>query len=364
MSEDDTESTIVRRAPAPAPAADPILHLLVLEGEAPQRIPLGPAPLRIGRVAGNGLVLPAPEVSRAHAEVTLVGDAVAVTDLGSTNGCFVDGLRISGRVPLTPGALLGIGPFTLRYLRGPRRQLERAAEMEKELDRASRYVQALLPPPIASGLVRTDWRFAPSASVGGDAFGYRWLDADRFAVYILDVAGHGADSALLAASVMNLLRDRAGPDLASGVAALNANFQMEDQGGLFFTLWYGVANLATRRLAYVAAGHHPGWLVCPGRAMQPLGQRNPPIGMMPAPKFRVAEAEIPPGSRLTLVSDGAFEITTAAGRQLGIDDFIPLLGPPGTPLEGEAERLLQAARANSPDGSFEDDVSILLLDFP
>ena len=38
-----------------------------------------------------------------------------------------------------------------------------------------------------------------------DTFGYDWLDADHLAVYILDVTGHGLDSALFAVTVMNAL---------------------------------------------------------------------------------------------------------------------------------------------------------------
>lgn len=368
VAEDDTESTMMRVVvPAVPAAAESILHLLVLEAEGmpAQRIPLGEAPIRIGRVPGNDLVLPAAEVSRNHADIRIVAGEAVVTDLGSTNGCYIDGRRIAGPTTLPPGGHLGVGPFMLHYLRGAKRELERATEMEKELERASRYVLALLPPPLPEGRVRTDWRFIPSARVGGDAFGYRWIDEDRFAVYVMDVAGHGAGSSMLAASVMNLLRDRgAGPDPAAVLTALNASFQMEQQGGLFFTLWYGVADITARRIRYAAAGHHPGYLAVPGaRGPQALGVRNPPIGMMPAPRFKSEEAELPPGSRLTLLSDGVFETERADGTTRGLQEFIPVLGPAHFPLEGETERLLTVARAAAHRG-FADDVSILLLDFP
>ena len=56
-------------------------------------------------------------VSRAHCQVAVVGDDVVVTDLGSTNGTFIDGQRIDGTVPLTEGGSLRVGPYGLAYKR-------------------------------------------------------------------------------------------------------------------------------------------------------------------------------------------------------------------------------------------------------
>src|SRR4051812_15472851 len=122
MDKDESESTLMRRPAAEPPPEEPLLHFLLLAqpGQPPQRIPLGPAPLRIGRVAGNDLVLAAPEVSRQHAVATLAGEVATLADLGSTNGCLVEGARIAGPVVLAPGARIGIGPFRLEYQRGPR----------------------------------------------------------------------------------------------------------------------------------------------------------------------------------------------------------------------------------------------------
>jgi sigma-B regulation protein RsbU (phosphoserine phosphatase) len=62
-----------------------------------------------------------------------------------------------------------------------------------------------------SGPLLTDWSFIPSASLGGDSFGYHWINADHFAVYLHDVSGHGWGAALLSVSVINVLRSHALP---------------------------------------------------------------------------------------------------------------------------------------------------------
>jgi hypothetical protein len=369
---DETERTMVRRvAPVLSETGEPIEHVIELaeEGTETRRVGLGDLPLRIGRVAGNDLVLPSPEVSRSHCSIALIGGRAVVADLGSTNGTYVDGQRIAEPTELADGARLRIGPFALTYRRGTRQVLERAAEIERDLDRAARYVRALLPPPVPDGPVRMDWRFVPSIAVGGDGFGYRFLPDGRFALWLLDVAGHGVGSALLAASVMTMLREGGPPgadpaDCAAVLGALDAAFEMDRHNGLFFTLWYGVYEPATRRLAHVAGGHHPAYLLG-ADGLVPIGTRNPPVGAgFPGRAVQADAMTLPAGARIHLFSDGAFEHRRPDGRQAALPDFLPALEAPPTPGLAEADRLLVAARALAGGAAFEDDVSILVLDIP
>jgi serine phosphatase RsbU (regulator of sigma subunit) len=364
---EDPDATLLRRAPPQAGAAETLLHALSItdpEGDI-RRVSLPPGAFRIGRVPGNELELPLPDVSRRHAMISISAAGATLEDCGSTNGTWLEGQRLLGTAPLEPGARFTVGSFALHYQRGPEREMRRAAELEAELERAFRYTQALLPAPIEAGPVRAEWSFKPSARIGGDALGYRFLDDRHFAVFMLDVAGHGAGSALLAVSVANLLRDRASPDPAATLAALNQTFQMDSQGGLFFTIWYAVADLTARRLRHAAAGHHPAYLLHGSFAEpQPLVTRNPPIGMMPGVRFRSAEAVLPVDSRLVLFSDGAFEFMTPDGVQRGLPDFLALLDGPPMPGPGTADRLLRAVREAARPGPLDDDASILSLDFP
>ncbi len=348
-----------------------MLHVVQVEGEgsAPgKRIVLGELPVRIGRIEGNDLVLASPEVSRAHCSLALRDGRAVVTDLGSTNGTIVDGERIAQPTELGAGTRFRVGPFTLVYLRGPRRALERAAEIERDLDRAAHYVQALLPPVLPTGPVRVDWRFVPSVSVGGDGFGYRTLLDGRFVVWLIDVAGHGVGSALLAASVMTMLREGGPPgadpgDCGAVLSALDAVFEMDRHGGLFFTLWYGVFDPATRRLDHVSGGHHAAYLIA-GGAPEPVGTRNLPVGSgIPGRAPQTGSVTVPPGARLHLFSDGAFETQGPGGKQNALPDFLPALSEPPVPGLPEPERLLRAAQALAGGEPFEDDVSIVTLEF-
>lgn len=71
------------------------------------------SPLVIGRSPDVDVVINDSNVSRRHAEVWRTSDGVAVRDLQSTNGTFVNGHRISA-VSLSPRDDLTIGPLHLR----------------------------------------------------------------------------------------------------------------------------------------------------------------------------------------------------------------------------------------------------------
>jgi ABC transport system ATP-binding/permease protein len=79
---------------------------------------LGDKPgLTIGRDPSNDLHLDAAVVSRAHARVERTASGHTLIDLGSTNGTYVNGRRLTANagVPLQPGDLVQIGPFRLTY---------------------------------------------------------------------------------------------------------------------------------------------------------------------------------------------------------------------------------------------------------
>ncbi len=80
----------------------------------------GPIPLSdglvIGRLAGPGIHrLDHPNVSRRHAALEVAGPEVRIRDLGSTNGTFVNGVRIDRPTVLRPGDRVDIGPFALTF---------------------------------------------------------------------------------------------------------------------------------------------------------------------------------------------------------------------------------------------------------
>jgi hypothetical protein len=78
----------------------------------PRQVPVGGAPIRIGRAPECELVLRDGRVSRRHARVSARDGVLVLADLGSTNGTRVNGHRIT-EVALGAGDRIEIGDSSL-----------------------------------------------------------------------------------------------------------------------------------------------------------------------------------------------------------------------------------------------------------
>lgn len=346
------------------------LHCLELQvgDDVEKRHLVGLLGLRIGRTAPADVILADSEVSRSHCLVALKDDELFVSDLKSTNGTFIDGVRVSGVTHLPVGSVLQVGSRRFKHEWRTRGEIEHSDDVEREVQRAASYVKALLPPPLEDGPIRSEWVYKPSAKLGGDAFGYGKLSDELFVCYLIDVAGHGAGAAMHAVAIMNQLRqkslpntDMAKPELV--LSTLNELFQMEDHAGLYFTIWYGVYDTRTRWLNFASGGHHPAYLITEDRSESiPLHTRNVIIGAMPTMDFCQASVKVPPGASLFVFSDGVFEIIDNAEKQWRIDDFVDLLMEPEVG-ESAPERLYEIVCAQAQPSTLDDDFSLVMMTF-
>lgn len=237
-----------------------------------------------------------------------------------------------------------------------------------QVDAAAKYVRKLLPRPQQNGIT-TDWEYVPCAELGGDTFGYHWLDDDRFCVYLVDVSGHGLDSALLSVTVMSVLRSRALPSADFGqpgevLAALNAAFPMEEYGDKFFTMWYGVYNRQTSQLSYCGAGHPPPLLFEPNASeATQLECDAPMIGAMPWDEFESTTRDIAAGARLYLYSDGVHEIHKPDGGEWAFNEFVEFMSQPADSDNSLLTRLLDHVRNLNGSDLLDDDFSIVEIRF-
>lgn len=251
--------------------------------------------------------------------------------------------------------------------------LQSQRQLAAELSEAADYVRSLLPGPL-DGPVRVRWCFQPSTQLGGDAFGYHWLDAERLAIYLLDVCGHGVGAALLSASVMNVLRTQALPatdfsEPAAVLQALNHTFRMENQNNMYFTIWYGVFDAARRRIIYASAGHPPAVLFQASddgervKQEQLLRTQGMIIGYSEEAEYRSESCDIGEGASLYVMSDGVYEIAGRGDEMMEFEQLVRELKRVSSRPDGAIEDVLKFVQNWHGSPSLEDDFSLVQLSF-
>ena len=241
-------------------------------------------------------------------------------------------------------------------------ELEQARnQLEGELAEAANYVRSLLPEPLV-GSIETDSCYLPCSHLGGDGFGYHWIDADNLAIYLLDVSGHGVGAALLSISVLNVLRNELLSDTVfrnpgAVLDGLNRAFRMDRNNEKYFTIWYGVYHQSSRTLTF-ASGGHPGAVLVTGQGTSHgLHGGGPVIGIMPDLHYPSTHVEVLPGSELYVFSDGVYEIERTEGIWQTWSEFSDYLEQ-NRPSIATIVKQMRAIRGGN---EFEDDFSLLKL---
>lgn len=240
------------------------------------------------------------------------------------------------------------------------------AVMANELAEAATYSRAILPEEIQEGPVTTKWVFITSSQLGGDSFGYHWMDKDHLCLYLLDVCGHGVGAALLSISVHNVLRTTSLTDTdffepAAVLTSLNNAFPMEKHNEMYFTAWYGVYSLKKGNIRYASAGHPPAVLLKPDGSTDLLSAKGLVVGAFSSAVYETGEIAVPAGSRLCLFSDGTYEADRPDGTMMTYEEFTGILGSVGG--SGKLDSVVAEVRRQQGNDAFVDDFSLVEFNF-
>jgi serine phosphatase RsbU (regulator of sigma subunit) len=240
------------------------------------------------------------------------------------------------------------------------------ARLQAELAEAEKYIRAILPPPCERPL-KIDWLLASCTELGGDSFGYHEIDSDHWALYILDVCGHGVSAALLSVTAVKVLRSEALPgvdfrDPGAVLTALNDEFLMCHQNNMYFTIWYGVYRLSTRELRFSSAGHAPAILVEPGaETANKLTAPGLVLGAREGKVYTTRTVVLAPGAMLYLLSDGTYEIRLRDGSMWPFAEFLRLLAALPAAAPDALTQLHETIRGHRAPERLEDDFSVVRI---
>jgi serine phosphatase RsbU (regulator of sigma subunit) len=212
--------------------------------------------------------------------------------------------------------------------------------------------------------VETFGHTRPANTVGGDFYEITPLDDGRLVVALGDVAGKGSPAALLMAlllAIMRTLLDE-GLDLATLMTRLNLQIARHAPRSRFITLFCGMFDPATGRLAWVNAGHLPPLVRRADGRLERLSNGGVALGLTDDARYAAAEIHLAPGDTLLLYSDGITEAESPSGAafdEAGLEAV--LASRPDATAPDLAAALLAAVTHHAQDHKFADDLSVVVL---
>ena len=142
---------------------------------------------------------------------------------------------------------------------------------------------------------------------------------------------------------------------------------MERSDSLYFTACYGILDSETGIFHFACAGHECPVLCKNDGTIVRLSSSGLPIGIMidlpdDVGDYDELKEQLEPGDRLFVFSDGLNEQMDSSGKQFGGMDLEETLQTSlSTDLDESLDRLLDRLRNWSVNESFDDDVTVLVV---
>ncbi len=146
--------------------------------------------------------------------------------------------------------------------------------------------------------------------IGGDWYDAFSLPDGRVALVIADGAGHGREAASLMVRARNTIRALAIEHRDPGRVLERANralVVLDQLQGPFVTCCYAILDLASGHLVWSRAGHFAPLLGRSGRPEYSDGPGGPPLAAFPEAHYPQSRAQLVPGDRIVLFTDGLIE---------------------------------------------------------
>ncbi len=222
---------------------------------------------------------------------------------------------------------------SLQRDRAEAEKAEKSAEIERDLQFARQFQHSLLPdanhyPAVPSAPLRLNFHhiYQPTLSLGGDFFDLITLSGNRAGVFIADVMGHGARSALVTAILRTLFQELALQTEVAGdlLTRLNARFHGIVQGSdqfLFVSACYMILDTERAQVQFASAGHPAP--VRADRMRHDVGPLEDPsctgaaLGLAGDSTYGTCTVPLNVGDTFLLFTDGLVEAPDETGEEFG-----------------------------------------------
>jgi phosphoserine phosphatase RsbU/P len=237
-------------------------------------------------------------------------------------------------------------------------------EQEREIAEAKAIQEKLLPreiPQMPGYEIASAWQSA--RLVGGDYFDILPLDEKTLGICIADVAGKGMPAALLMSNLQAAVRGLSSPSLPPNVLCnrLNSIVYRNTESDRFITFFYAHLDGPARLLIYANAGHNAPLVVRADGTHERLHEGGAVLGVFDSRNYELGSAQLAPGDRVILFTDGVTEACNAAGEEFGEARLLHLLEDHRASPADELQTKILAAVAKFSGSRWQDDATLVVL---
>ena len=197
--------------------------------------------------------------------------------------------------------------------------------LKKELAMAKYLQESLLPksvPDMASLDIAVFYQ--PSIEIGGDFYYFMDIDEHNLGIFMADISGHGVSAAMKTMVLKDRLFQNKNLWNSPKELIRSLNYGLIDFFSLtdsdsFITALYLIIDTKKWEIRIVNGGHPEPILQseCGRRVLNET--TTLPVGVFKDIHYEEAVAPFPPGGKLSMFTDGFFEISAAKGQQLSIE---------------------------------------------
>jgi sigma-B regulation protein RsbU (phosphoserine phosphatase) len=206
-------------------------------------------------------------------------------------------------------------------------------QIECELQ-AARQIQLSMVPtefvvPTSDQPVEIYATLEPARRVGGDLYDFFWGEDGRMYFVVADVSDKGAPAALFMARTKTMIRlvatlyrlaDGAPMEPHLIVEKVNEGLSLENDQGMFVTVFLGILDPESATVSYCNAGHNRPYLLRTTDEVSIVDSpRSKPLGIRPTFTYHTESFKLAPGDGLFVFTDGITEALNTA-NELFSDD--------------------------------------------
>lgn len=237
-------------------------------------------------------------------------------------------------------------------------------KMKDDLEFSKLLQQKILPKQQIIKNIKLDFFYKPSETLTSDIFDIYSVDEENIGIYVCDVAGKGVSAVLMTMFIRQTMRlTKCDPKYPSSIIKeLHKKFLslgLEDE--YYFTMFFGIFNIKTKKFTYVNAGHNcmPLRYSLKEGIIESIENQGYPIAsLFKEISLREKEIQISPGDKILFYTRDLIHKRDYRGMKFGLERLEKT-------IRKDPQNIFKTIEEELCDYSFEeseDSLALLLLE--